>query len=157
MVGFFPEENAAYAVSVNTEHCPAASSLAIILRDLLLGEVEEDYSFLLEDAKRRAAISPFTATELEEDIPLTVEKAKDYCGQFYNPGYGILELAYEDEHLQLRYGLQRLSFRQVAPKKFLGIDEKLELCYRMDFSADGCPRIRFTQEADCPILFDKLC
>lgn len=156
MVGFFPEENAAYAVSINTENCPAFSSLAIILRDLLLGEVEEDYSFLLDDYKRRMARSSFTTTELEEDIPLTAEKAQDYCGQFYNPGYGILELCYEEQHLKLRYGLQELSFRQVAPKKFLGIDEKFDLCYRMDFTADGCPRIRFTQEADCPILFEKL-
>lgn len=67
MVGFFPEENAAFALSVNTVDTPAYSCLKYLLCDLLLNDVEEDYSFLIDIYNRRVNLGPDYTEEEQKD------------------------------------------------------------------------------------------
>ena len=99
MVGFFPEENAAFALSVNTVDTPAYSCLKYLLCDLLLNDVEEDYSFLIDIYNRRVNLGPDYTEEEQKDLPLSEEQAKKYLGTYYNPGYGVMEFVLSLIHI----------------------------------------------------------
>lgn len=155
MVGFFPEENAAYALSVNTEPTPAYSCLGYLLRDILLDDVQEDYSFLIEHFNRNVRLGPdYTADEMG-DLPLSAEEAKSFCSHYYNPGYGMMEFVYKNDHLCLKYGLMDQKFNRVGPRKFVGFEVEDTRTFRAEFTKDGNLIMRLSTDAICPIRFEK--
>ena len=152
-VGFFPERNMAYALSVNTEDTPSHEILAYLLRDLLLGEPEIDYSWLMDlAAPGFDKGTAFTEEELA-DLPLTKSEAAAFCGIYENPGYGEMEFIYENDALHLSYGLVELDFRRIADRRFLA--HGYPGTFRAHFREDGDLSIRFSVDAVRPIEFIK--
>ena len=156
MVGFFPEENMAYALSVNTAQTPAYSCLGYVLRDILLDDVQMDYSFLIERYNRTVNLGPDYKEDEMGDLPLTAEEAKSFCGCYENPGYGMLEFVYENEHLRLKYGLTDQEFNRVGPRKFVGFDAVDTRTFRAEFTENGDLTMRFAVDAVCPIDFERV-
>ena len=66
--GFFPEENAAFALSVNTVDTPAYNCLKYLLCDLILDDVADDYSFLIDAYKRSVNLGPDYTEEEKKTI-----------------------------------------------------------------------------------------
>lgn len=155
MVGFFPEENTAYALSVNTVDTPAYSCLSYLLRDILLDDVQEDYSFLIDAFRRSVRLGPDYTEEEKADLPLSPEEAKAFCGQYYNPGYGMMDFTYENNHLRLKYGLMDQEFNRVSERKFVGFEVMDTRTFRAEFTADGNLIMRLSTDAVCPIRFEK--
>ena len=155
MVGFFPEENAAYALSVNTEPTPAYSCLSYLLRDILLDDVQEDYSFLIDHFSKHINLGPDYSAEEYADLPLSAEEAEKFCGHYYNPGYGMMEFTYENAHLRLKYGLMDQGFNRVSQRKFVGFEAEDTRTFRAEFSEDGNLTMRLSTDAVCPIKFEK--
>ena len=153
MVGFFPEENAAYALSISTEGTPAYSCFSYLLRDILLDDLQDDYSFLI-DAYHKNRGTVFSEKE-QLDLPLSSEEAVEFCGNFYNPGYGMLEFVYENQHLTMNYGLTHEVYRRISEREFIAHNELSGVTYRCSFNADGCPSINFVSGKPCPIFFEK--
>ena len=152
-VGFYPEQNMAYALSVNTEDTPSHLVLAYLLRDLLLGQPEEDYGWLMDAAAPNFDKGPaFTEEELA-DLPLTAEEAAPFCGIYENPGYGHLEFRYLDGSLQLSYGLVKMTFRRIGERRFVA--HGYPGTYRACFEPDGGLSMRFSIDAVRPIAFTK--
>lgn len=150
-VGFFPEENMAYALSVNTEDTPSHMVLAYMLRDLLLGAPEEDYSRIMDAAAPDFDKGPaFTEEELA-DLPLTAEEAAAFCGVYENPGYGDLVFTYVNGGLHLSYGLVEMDFRRIDAKKFVA--HGYPGTFRADFCSGGTLSMRFSVDAVRPIEF----
>ena len=156
MVGFFPEENAAFALSVNTVDTPAYSCLKYLLCDLLLNDVEEDYSFLIDIYNRRVNLGPDYTKEEQKDLPLSEEQAKKYLGTYYNPGYGVMEFVYEDGHLRQHYGLMDQPFNYIGDDKFVGFEVLDTRTYRANFTEDGNLWMRLSTDAVCPIFFERV-
>ncbi len=156
MVGFFPEENAAYALSVNTVDTPAYSCFSYLLRDILLDDVDEDYSFLIDHYRRNVKNGPALSEEEMVDLPLSAEEAEQFCGDFYNPGYGPMKFVYEDSHLRLKYGLMDVPFNRAGERKFVAFEEIDSRTYKCNFNADGGFAMNFAAGVDCPILFEKM-
>ena len=156
MVGFFPELNAAYALSVNTEPTPAYSCLSYLLRDLLLDDVQEDYSFLIDAYARSVKLGPDYNEEETADLPLSEEDAQRFCGSFYNPGYGVLTFTYENAHLRLKYGLMDQEFTRISDSKFVAFEAEDTRTFRANFNADGSLFMRLSTDAVCWIHFDKV-
>ena len=156
MVGFFPEENAAFALSVNTVDTPAYSCLKYLLCDLLLNDVEEDYSFLIDIYNRRVNLGPDYTEEEQKDLPLSEEQAKKYLGTYYNPGYGVMEFVYEDGHLRQHYGLMDQPFNYIGDDKFVGFEVLDTRTYRANFTEDGNLWMRLSTDAVCPIFFERV-
>ena len=150
-VGFFPEKNMAYALSVNTEDTPSHLILAYLLRDLLLEDPETDYGWLMDAAAPGFDKGPaFTQEELAE-LPLTEEEADAFCGTYENPGYGELAFSYQSGKLHLSYGLVEMDFRRVSTRKFIayGYPGTFRACFR----EDGSLSMRFSVDAVRPIEF----
>ena len=156
MVGFFPEENAAYALSVNTVDTPAYNCFSYLLRDILLDDVQEDYSFLIDHYRRSVNLGPDYTEEEKVELPLSEEEAKAFCGSFWNPGYGTLEFVYENEHLRLKYGLMDQEFQRISEKKFVAFESMDTRTFRASFNEDGAISMRLSTDAVCPILFEKV-
>ena len=148
-VGFFPEKNMAYALSVNTEDTPSHVVLAYLLRDLLLEDLDSDYGWLMDAAAPSFDKGPaFTPEELA-DLPLTVEEAAAFCGRYENPGYGHLEFSCENGKLHLSYGLVELDFRRVDEQRFVA--HGIPGTFRAQFREDGSLSMRFSTDAVRPI------
>ena len=155
MVGFFPEQNAAYALSVNTEPTPAYSILSYVLRDILLDDVQSDYSLLLERHNRTVKQGPDYQEDEMGDLPLSAAEAAQFCGRYENPGYGMLEFSYENGRLRLRYGLTDQEFNRVSANKFVGYDAVGGNTFRAVFEENGDLTMRFSVDAVCPIHFER--
>ena len=150
-VGFFPDRNMAYAISVNTEDTPSHVVLAYLLRDLLLEEPDADYSWLMDAAAPDFDKGPaFTAEELA-DLPLTAEEAAAFCGVYENPGYGHLEFSFAGGALHLSYGLVEMDFRRISENQFVGFG--YAGTFRAAFLPDGGLSMRFSVDAVRPIDF----
>lgn len=156
MVGFFPEENAAYALSVNTVDTPAYNCFSYLLRDILLDDVQEDYSFLIDHYRRSVNLGPDYTEEEKVELPLSEEESKAFCGSFWNPGYGTLEFVYENEHLRLKYGLMDQEFHRISERKFVAFESMDTRTFRASFNEDGAVSMRLSTDAVCPILFEKV-
>ncbi len=156
MVGFFPEENAAFALSVNTVDTPAYNCLKYILCDMLLDDVQDDYSFLIEQYQRSVNLGPDYSEEEKVDLPLSEEESKRFCGHFYNPGYGTMEFVYKDGHLCQLYGLTEEVFNRVGDDKFVGFEVMDTRTFRANFTEDGNVWMRLSTDAVCPIFFEKV-
>lgn len=156
MVGFFPEENAAYALSVNTEPTPAYSCLSYLLRDLLLDDVQDDYSFLIDAYERSVNLGPDYTEEEKADLPLSPEEAAVFCGSFYHPGYGVLTFTYENRHLRLKYGLMDQEFQRISSRNFVAFEEEDTRTFRANFNEDGSLSMRLSTDAVCWIPFDRV-
>jgi len=156
MVGFFPEENAAYALSINTVDVPAYSCFSYLLRDLLLDDVQDDYSFLIDHYRKHVHLGPDYDEESLADLPLSAEEANVFCGSFHNPGYGVLDFVYEDGQLRMKYGLTDVPFRRIGEHSFVAFEECDSRSYHADFNADGCLTMNFASGVKCPIFFEKV-
>ena len=156
MVGFFPEENAAYALSLNTVDTPALNCLKYLLCDLLLDDLQEDYSFLIDAYKRTVNLGPDYTEEERKTIALSEQEAQKYIGQYYNPGYGVMEFVYRDGHLRQKYGLMDQEFDYLGNGKFVGFEVMDTRTYRADFNEDGNLSMRLSTDAVCPIFFERV-
>ncbi len=155
MVGFFPEENAAFALSVNTVDTPAYNCLKYLLCDLILDDLDEDYSFLIQAYQRSVNLGPDYTEEEKRYVPLSEEEAKKFVGRYYNPGYGVMEFVYQDGHLQLHYGLMDQPFDYLGNGKFVGFEVLDTRTYRANFNEDGNLWMRLSTDAVCPIFFER--
>lgn len=156
MVGFFPEENAAFALSVNTVDTPAYSCLKYFLCDLLLDDVEDDYSFLIDAFQRRVNLGPDYTEEETHTISLSEQEAERFTGVYYNPGYGTMEFVYQDGHLRQYYGLMDQEFDYLGDGKFVGFEVLDTRTYRANFNEDGNLWMRLSTDANCPIFFERV-
>ena len=135
---------------------PAYSCLKYLLCDLLLNDVEEDYSFLIDIYNRRVNLGPDYTEEEQKDLPLSEEQAKKYLGTYYNPGYGVMEFVYEDGRLRQHYGLMDQPFNYIGDDKFVGFEVLDTRTYRANFTEDGNLWMRLSTDAVCPIFFERV-
>ena len=153
-VGFFPERNMAYALSVNTEDTPAHLVLAYLLRDLLLEDLDADYGWLMDAAAPGFDKGPALTEEEKQDLPLREEEAQAFCGTYENPGYGELAFSFANGKLHLHYGLVEMDFCRIGEGKFVG--HGYPGVFRANFLQDGTLSMRFSVDAVCPIAFHKI-
>lgn len=156
MVGFFPEENAAFALSVNTVDTPAYNCLKYLLCDLILDDVADDYSFLIDAYKRSVNLGPDYTEEEKKTVALSEQEAQKFIGQYYNPGYGVMEFIYQDGHLRQHYGLMDQEFDYLGDGKFVGFEVMDTRTYRANFNEDGNLWMRLSTDAVCPIFFERV-
>lgn len=156
MVGFFPGENMAYALSVNVEPSPSHMCLGYVLRDILLGDVEDDYSFLIENFKKTTNLEADYTEEENVELPLTEEEAKPFCGSYYHPGYGMLKFVYENGQFRLKYGLMDQEFKRVAERKFVAFEREDTRTFRAEFNENYDLIMRLSTDAVCPIRFERM-
>lgn len=153
-VGFFPERNMAYALSVNTEDTPSHLVLAYLLRDLLLEDMDADYGWLMDAAAPGFDKGPAFTEEEQRNLPLTAAEAEAFCGKYENPGYGDLSFTYADGGLHLSYGLVEMDFRRIDDAKFVAYG--YPGTFRAAFRPDGSLSMRFSVDAVRPIEFNKV-
>lgn len=155
MVGFFPGERMAYALALNTWYTPAYPLLGTVLRDILLDQVEADYTELFQIFQSMDPKPGFTAEE-QQRLPLSEGEAAAFCGQYFHPGYGEMELCWADEGLHLRYGLLDLALERVTADRFVHYHPISYCTTRAYFWPDGKLELTFTPDTDIPVIFERV-
>ncbi len=155
MVGFFPELNAGFALSVNTVDTPAYNAFKYLLCDMILGEVEDSYQFILDEFNK-ISFAPNYTEEEKADLPISEEEAnRRFCGDYYNPGYGTLHFDYHEGKLRLLYGLMDQPFNRVGDSKFVGFQVLDTRTFKAFFNQDSNLVMEWS-DAPCPIHFEKM-
>ena len=160
MVGFFPEENAAYALSDRHElDTPALNCLKYLLCDLLIGDVQDDYSFLIDIFNKRVNLGPNYTEEEKKTQPLSEGRRRKQCRPHQPqsrlrrdavrlPGHGHLAPAL--------IGLTWIrSSNYIGGDKFVGFEVLDTRTYRARFTEDGNLWMRLSTDAVCPIFFER--
>ena len=107
MVSFLPREGIGVVTLTNASGAALSPLLNQVVIDRLLGETGKDW---LGEALERRARSEEIAEQATRDreqvrVPGTTpaHPLGGYAGEYANPGYGRLEVALVDDHLELRY------------------------------------------------------
>ena len=87
---------------------------------------------------------------------MSEQEAQKFIGQYYNPGYGVMEFIYQDGHLRQHYGLMDQEFDYLGDGKFVGFEVMDTRTYRANFNEDGNLWMRLSTDAVCPIFFERV-
>lgn len=119
-VGFFPDENSAFAVSVNTDGTPAHEILKYMLCDYVAGELKDDYTFLIKSYLSNTITMEQREEKLEK-LPVSAEEIAAACGHYYNDGYHDLHIVQNEKGgLRINYADVWADIFKDKEGRFLG-------------------------------------
>jgi len=133
MVGFIPGINSGFAYLTNLNASMIQNILSYYIYDLLLGNVPKDYNdMVLEKYKHFEGLAKKHSEEFKNSFDKDLKPSfdlKEYAGKFYNPAYGIFEIAYENGELfyQSKKGkflLEHLSLNSFLTEIVFGVMKK---------------------------------
>lgn len=119
-VGFFADENAAYAVSVNTDGTAAHEIIKYMVCDYLGGNLKDDYSDLVNNYVKNGVTMDEREEKLEK-LPVSAEEKAEICGHYYNDGYHDLYIVENDKGgLRINYADVYADIFKATDGRFLG-------------------------------------
>lgn len=155
-VGFFPDENSAYAVSVNTAGSPAHEIIKYMLCDLVGGNLKDDYTFLINNYMTTSVTMAQRVEKLEKLTVSAEEKAK-ICGTYFNDGYHELYVVENSNGgLCIKYADVCADIYKSSDGRFLGWFEQQEVFADARFDADGKGAVISLSENYSPSIFKKI-
>ena len=92
-MGFFPKKNCGYVVSLNSDNYPMIHTMKIILADLCLGTVQEDYTDVVDHLIGLNRNPGYKKKPLPDPAPISREEKEKLLGVDYNKAYGEIEFA----------------------------------------------------------------
>lgn len=103
-MGFFPEKNCGYVVSVNCNTHPLIHTLKYILADICLGTVQDDYANITDRMVQISLNPAFKKVVLPDPAAIPQEEKEKLLGTYYNKAYGEIEFADGGENrIRIRY------------------------------------------------------